>query len=259
MTLDLVASLVACERLDKTDLAKRLAASYQRRLRYDPGLAKVLLRIREGDRWETATRSAEREGARGNGAAVRAAAIGLWCAVDRDDLEQRARASAVVTHAHPLAQEGAVLIARAVSEGVRGGRTSEILGGVLVSVRHDLHLGQLARVGEMLDGNSKGSVASRARRLGTSRGALESCSTALFIALAHLDDPFDALIETAVSAGGHVDAIAAMAGAVWGAANGVSALSEDLLEQLEGRYEIDALARDLHALAQPAELHARSA
>ena len=116
MTIDVIQSLVACGCVDQDDLAQRFAHSYRWSRGYGPGAAKILKRIRRGQHWEEASRSVYRDGSFGNGGAMRAPVVGLFHAADSiDEIVRAARASAAVTHAHPLGQEGAALIALATA------------------------------------------------------------------------------------------------------------------------------------------------
>lgn len=63
---------------------------------------------------EAARRLFDGQGSLGNGAAMRVAPLGLFFQ-DAPDLYDKAAASAAVTHAHPLAQDGAALQALAVA------------------------------------------------------------------------------------------------------------------------------------------------
>jgi hypothetical protein len=76
--------------------------------------------------------------------------------------------------------------------------------------------------------------------------------TAVYVAGRFLDRPFLELHEFVAACGGDVDTIGAMAGAIWGAANGVALLPADKLEQLEQRERLLAVALALHACATDA-------
>src|SRR5690606_28486720 len=88
-----------------------------------------------------------------------------------------------------------------------------------------------------------------ARRIGRGIAALDSCITAIYLALRFLKDPFRDLQNFVQRLGGDVDTIGAMAGALWGAANGASTLPHDLLGKLEDRQRIQSLANDLYRVA----------
>ena len=87
------------------------------------------------------------------------------------------------------------------------------------------------------------------RQLGTATAASESCVTAIYVAGRFLDRPFLELHRFVVACGGDVDTIGAMAGAIWGAANGVALLPADKLAQLEQRDRLSVIASALHACA----------
>src|SRR5690606_27131421 len=116
MSLDLAESLVQSGGLHLDDLANRFAKSYRWSRGYGPSAARVLKRIRRGDAWTTANRSVYPEGSFGNGGAMRAPVVGLFYATDSNRLADAARASTQITHAHPLAIEGAVVIAATTSK-----------------------------------------------------------------------------------------------------------------------------------------------
>ena len=65
----------------------------------------------------------------------------------------------------------------------------------------------------------------------------------MYLALAFRTGSFDELLEFAITVRGDVDTIAAMAGAVWGAARGLEGLPKARLERLEECERLQALAR----------------
>ena len=115
MTIDLVESYLAIGAIDSDDLARRFAQSYRWSRGYGPGAAKVLKRIAAGTDWRKANRSVYPSGSFGNGAAMRAPLVGLTYADRPAEVLEAVRASAAVTHAHPLAVEGATLLAVATA------------------------------------------------------------------------------------------------------------------------------------------------
>src|SRR4029077_10390509 len=67
-------------------------------------------------------------------------------------------------------------------------------------------------------------------QLGNGITAPTSCPTALYIALRHLKSSFEAMMEFIIACRGDVDTIGAMAGALWGIANGAERLPRGRLE-----------------------------
>ncbi|MCI5139054.1 MAG: hypothetical protein D3922_11715, partial [Candidatus Electrothrix sp. AR1] len=116
MSVDVIKSLLACEKVEQNDLAWRFARSYRWSRGYGPGAGKLLKRIRQGERWQIANRTVYPNGSFGNGGAMRAAPIGLFYGAERERRLVRAiRDATVVTHAHPAGQDGAVIIALATA------------------------------------------------------------------------------------------------------------------------------------------------
>ena len=71
--------------------------------------------------------------------------------------------------------------------------------------------------------------------------------TAVYLAVRFLDRSFLELQEFIARCGGDVDTIGAMAGAIWGAANGVARLPAQELARLEQRQRLLETASALHA------------
>jgi ADP-ribosylglycohydrolase len=167
---------------------------------------------------------------------MRVAPVGLWHHQEPAALVEAAEASAVVTHAHPLGIEGAILLARATAMALKGpldlrslrdGARAPEFRDRIETAEQDLTRAQVVA------------------RLGNSTLAHESTVTALYAARRFRE--FLPMIDFVVSLRGDTDTIGAMAGALFGAAHGVGALPADLLDRLEERAAIERTARDLHA------------
>jgi ADP-ribosylglycohydrolase len=101
---------------------------------------------------------------------------------------------------------------------------------------------RLGLVSTWIDSGYRANPREIAKTLGNGITALTSCPTALYIALVHLAEPFEAMMEFVIRCRGDVDTIGAMAGALWGAANGVGRLPK---VQLEDRERLEGLAKQL--------------
>ena len=86
-----------------------------------------------------------------------------------------------------------------------------------------------------------------ADQLGHGTAASDSCVTAIYVATRFLDRPFLVLQQFVAACAGDVDTIGAMAGAIWGAANGSARLPADALQRLEQRERLSVIAAALHA------------
>ena len=112
LTRELVLSWVECGAFDPADYARRLAHLFAQGEVVGWGRAtrEAALRIAAGTPWAQAGTPAPRAG---NGAAMRAAPVGLFWAGEPQALFATAETQARITHADPRARAGAVVIARA--------------------------------------------------------------------------------------------------------------------------------------------------
>ena len=246
MSLDLAECLVAKGAVDPDDLAQRFARSYRWSRGYGPGAAKLLKRIARGADWRDANRSVYPDGSFGNGGAMRAPVVGLFYTTRPGELTEAARQSARVTHAHPLGVEGAVLVASATAKAAASKDSAEILQAaashcVLAPFRERLRIALT-----WLDSEAAPAAKEVSEQLGNGIAAVESCVTAVYIALRFLGESFSEMQTFVAACGGDVDTIGAMAGAVWGAVNGASSLPSDRLLKLEQRDRLLAVAGALH-------------
>jgi ADP-ribosylglycohydrolase len=69
----------------------------------------------------------------------------------------------------------------------------------------------------------------------------------LYVALRFMAQPFMDMLRFIADGGGDVDTIGAMAGALWGAANGIGKLPAAHIEKIEQRARLMHAATALHA------------
>lgn len=249
MSLDLAESLLARHSLVPDDVARRFAASYRWSRGYGPGTARVLKCIARGIPWQQAAISVYPQGSFGNGAAMRAPVIGLFCAADRGQLTLSARESARITHTHPRGIEGAVLIATVTAAALNGARPGEIMEAATACCREAEFLQRLDTARHWIQTEATVSAREVRRKLGNGIAAAESCVTAVYLACRFMTRPFDELLAFVAECGGDTDTIGAMAGSIWGAANGDSGLPQEHLLQLEAYAHIRDTAEALWSLA----------
>jgi ADP-ribosylglycohydrolase len=193
-----------------------------------------------------------------NGAAMRICPLGI--AVDSTDLPRlvdRVVEASRLTHNTSVALSGAAAVAAAVSRCVEGAELAESVGfavraadlasrrghwvaGASVARRVEWVVQQVATV-------SESAVADLVIDLvGTSLATQESVPAAFAIAVAYADDPWQAL-RTAAGLGGDTDTIAAMVGAILGAAKGRNALPALAIRRIQeiNHLDLDAVADDL--------------
>jgi len=238
MAMGLAKSLIEHHGVDLGQLARTWAENADWKRGYGSGARKLLARIREGEDWRVANRAIFPDGSFGNGAAMRAAPLGLFFHDDATELVRAAESASSITHAHPLGIEGGVLIARATAMALAGPLDLDAL-------REGCHEDEFRdRLNIAKDNMERDAVK---RRLGTGIEAHRSSVTAVYVASRFTE--FVPMIEFIVSMGGDTDTIGAMAGGVFGARYGSVALPGDALERLEERGWIEKTARELYSVA----------
>ena len=122
MALSIVEVLDRHGRIEHDVLAQRFAERYEADAGrgYGPTAMEILEEIGRGMPWGVASRHAfNGEGSMGNGGAMRAGPVGAYFADDFQAVVENACASAIVTHAHPEGQAGAVTVAIAAAQAWR--------------------------------------------------------------------------------------------------------------------------------------------
>ena len=250
MALDVAESLIERDGIDQDDLAERFARSHRWSRGYGPGTAKLLRRVRRGEDWRRLALTVFPGGSCGNGGAMRAPIVGLRYWNDAARLSAATRASAEITHAHPLGIEGALIVAHAAAAAIASGDAEVIRD----AARRQAMSPEFERKFEIADAWDRADVDAPpreiARALGNGTLATQSCVTAVHLATRFLDHDFNEMMACIVRLRGDVDTIGAMAGAVWGAARGVGALPAEAIEDLEDLPRLRRAAEQLFRLSQ---------
>ncbi len=242
MAIGVAESLIARRGFDADHMARRFAENFDPSRGYGPGTTAVLDMIRRGVPWKDANRTVFPEGSFGNGAAMRAAPIGLFFGQRPDEIRKITFEASAVTHDHPLAKEGALLITLAISGILSGKSRGGILDELSEMVETPEYKEKLHTIREFV--GHPVSMETVIEKLGHSVLAHESAPTALYSYLRAGHD-YLKCIRFSVSVGGDTDTISAMAGALSGAKVGIEKIPEGLLERLEGRDKILSLASEL--------------
>ena len=245
MAIALAESLLEHGGIDKEALGRAFADAHDPRRGYGSGTTEVLRLVRSGVHPLHAARSAlGGKGSFGNGAAMRIAPVAVLYARDTGALAEAARASARVTHAHPLGVDAALAQAVAIAAALRG---ENPLDAAIETATTPQLRDRLAKAARLLEAGP--GPAEIAALLGNSSAGYESVPAAIYSAAAH--GSFEAAVTFAVCCGGDTDTIGAMAGAIAGARTGASAIPArwaDALEQgPKGRAHVEALADQLAA------------
>jgi len=246
--LALLASLLACGRLDPEDLGRRLLGWYDRgelavdaRV-YDCGIqtSLALRALRDGVPATEAGPSSEQ--ANGNGSLMRVLPLALWHRGTDAELVADARAQSRVTHGHVRSQACCALYclwARGVLDAVP--RPWEAATSALRAI---------AQGNPPLLAEVEGSIRPDAPPGGKGSGYVLDCLQSARWAT-HAGG-FEAVVKAAISLGNDTDTTACVAGGIAGLRDGVGAIPERWRLGLRGRELVDPLLRGLLAREEPA-------
>ncbi|MBX5442702.1 MAG: ADP-ribosylglycohydrolase family protein [Solirubrobacteraceae bacterium] len=240
MTIALAESLLERGVVDAEALGRAFARAHDPRRGYGSGTTDVLRRIRSGTHPHAAASAAfAGKGSLGNGAAMRVAPVAVRYCGNGDLLAHAARASAGVTHAHPIAVDAAVAPGAAIAAALDG---EPPRGAALAAATTPELSDRLASARELLDARPE--PAAVAAALGNRPTAHESVPAAIYAAAAH--ESVEQSITFAIRCGGDTDTIGAMAGTIAAARAGASAIPARWTEALEdgprGRRHLERLA-----------------
>jgi poly(ADP-ribose) glycohydrolase ARH3 len=231
MTIGVAETLISCGKIDEAELTRRFADNYRPQRGYGAGARKVLQAMVSGEDHETLVSRQFPGGSFGNGAAMRVAPVGLFFRHDHSAIAQHARASALPTHVHPLAIEGAQLLALAVG-----------VASTMTTFDRKLFLDQLVercKFAEFAGPLRRAKNIENRRDLLLFGNGIEATSSVVTSIACFCLSP-DSYMDTVANAillGGDTDTIAAMAGAISGAFLGHNGLPGALLERLEDRHQ----------------------
>lgn len=238
MSMDVAFSLLKNKEVNQNDLAQQFAHSYRWSRGYGIGATKILKRIKKGASWQEVNRRIFSQGSYGNGAAMRAPIVALYFNnYPMDSLLTAVKQVSEITHAHFLAIEGANLIALAVSDALAHKKPKIQPRNVDKTYQIRLNMAQI-----WLESGEDITPKKVSKQLGNGIAAIDSCVTAIYIASRYLNQDFLVMLDFIKKCGGDTDTIGAMAGAIWGAYNGIKKIDPLLIEQLESAPKIHQLA-----------------
>jgi poly(ADP-ribose) glycohydrolase ARH3 len=245
MAIGVAEALIEDGAIREETLCRRFASNYVPSRGYGFGTRRVLEVMSASEDYRAAAEAYYPGGSFGNGAAMRVAPVGLLFHDDLALVSEQARLSALTTHLHPLAIEGARLLALGVGLLVRAEAfdRSAFFAELLTHCQLEDYQIKLERASRMRDSEEVSA-------LGNGIQALESVPTAL-ACFAFAPEDYGTAIGRAILLGGDTDTIAAMTGALSGTFLGVQALPSRLLARLEddaegkGRTYLTRLAEQL--------------
>ncbi len=246
MSLDVALSLLTQNGIDQNHLAQTFASSYRWSRGYGPAVAKILKKIKKGIPWDELNRSIYPQGSFGNGAAMRAPIVALYYYGDEEKITTSIEKVSLITHAHPLAIEGANLIALSTSIALAQTDFRHLWDRLLMESWLEPYQIRLATVKRWIESGKEIESKRVVKELGNSIAATDSCVTAIYMAFRFIDLPFDDMLLFIQKSSGDTDTIAAMAGAIWGAYNGMDSLPQSKIEELESRAIIEEFSIELY-------------
>ncbi|XP_066995211.2 ADP-ribosylhydrolase ARH3 [Anabrus simplex] len=277
MTKCVASSLIAKGGLDPQDLAKRFVVEYfnDPRRGYGHNVKDVFSKLRAQkfeDPFGPAREQFDGAGSLGNGAAMRIAPLALFYHQNYEELVEKAKLSAQITHTHKLGVDGTVLQAAAVYQSLQANPkqnldVKEFSKGLLQKMaaieKDEEGLGlddphpyqtQLKIIQDLLAKEDGATDRDVQKLLGNSVAAQFSVPTAIFCFLRaqesipdiETENPFQRTIQYAISLGGDTDTIASVAGAIAGAFYGSSVINDSFIKHCESSEEIIKLADELY-------------
>ena len=253
LTVAIARSLVARGAVDGAEIAREFAALWRSGeiVGAGPVADRAVKRLIEGVAWQDA---AVPDDLPLNGAAMRIAPVALWNCDRLDRLADDVATASVVTHRHPVAIDAATAVATAVAHAVTTGviETPRFVQAVASSVHGGSFAGNILELDDWLRSPAQTALEAisetgqrpRARGFGIPALAEPTVLASLY---AFLRSPRDyvATIDFALRIGGDVDTIAAIAGAMSGAHNGVDGIPRHLAGGVKDSSEIMDLGKRL--------------
>ena len=250
MSIDLANSFIANKQIVQDHLAATFAESYRWSRGYGPSTATLLKKIQKGCKWQDVNRIRFKDGSYGNGAAMRAPIVALCFPNSQNTLKDNVHRSSEITHAHPLAIEGAQLIAFITYTALHDWTNETILREFAEHCSIATYKEKLAACLQLLRSNEHPDNKLLRKTLGNAIAASDSSVTAIYFSLKYRHQPLFDMLSQIYRLGGDTDTIGAMAGAIWGAFNGIHSIPENLYHAIENSPYIIELARQLYAVQQ---------
>ena len=257
LMLQTAEALLEADQTHPAAFAARMIRGIRSRRNVANAAREAVIRLSDGRPWHRAGMPSA-----GDGAIVRATAVGLRHVTDLEALRTAAARNTVVTHADRLAVAAGMVHAYAVARLARTDiatldpaafldELADALGADFADVsgverRTDRDLGQvrladrIREVGGLLDTPWAEAMA----HIHNGAYVLEALPAALWFFLAHRHDPAEA-IARAVNAGFDADTVAALTGSLAGALHGADALPAHLRDEVEAGKRIGELGRRL--------------
>jgi ADP-ribosylglycohydrolase len=215
MAMSVVEILATCGRIDQDALARAFARRYAEEpfRGYGGGARRLLEQIANGGDWHELSPRLFGAGSYGNGAAMRVAPVGGYFSGDLSRAAEEARLSAMVTHAHPEGQAGAIAVAVAAAIAADNAHPAgvDFLKEIIPFVPDGLTRDRIREATRIPPDDLRGAIDQLGT--GTKISAQDTVPFCLWSAAYHLDSFEDALWHT-VKGLGDRDTTCAIAGGI---------------------------------------------
>lgn len=246
LALAIAESIVRLGRIDPPDIAARFVGWLRTGPKDVGNLTRAAIRYHEqGLPWgEVGPRIVADfpGGSAGNGSLMRCAPVALFQAQRPAALLRDSAIVSEITHANPLSVWGSIAVNLAIVEFLHGRRDGAI----------ERVAGQIP---ERAVADTLRAAATLPRRAVRSGGYVLETVGAAFWALAQ-GETFEEVLVAAINLGGDADTVGAVAGALAGARDGVSAIPERWMQQVRAVDRLADLGLALHRLARKEEARA---
>jgi ADP-ribosyl-[dinitrogen reductase] hydrolase len=258
MALCVAQSFAECAGVDPDDLANRFRAWGRVGRGMGSATRAACRRISDGQEWyDSGSESA------GNGAAMRAAPIGLLHPFDGDALRGTAAITAVITHNDPTAVAATIVMAYTVAFLLHTANGTFDPDALLTGIDQVMTGVEDPALQERSDSQAVTTLLARIPDVFAMRGrpieeiyafthngafVLESLPAALAAFLSSPEDP-EQVVTAAVNGGYDADTVGAMAGAFAGAYHGASGFPERWVSNIEFRSGLEGAADELLTLS----------
>ncbi len=206
--------------------------------------AKVLNAIKAGCDWKSASTKQFKDGSFGNGAAMRTPPIALFFHNNTSLLLDETRKAAEITHAHPQAIDGALAISMAISYALKRNFDDSFWKDLNYNCSTEIFKEKFNLIKTWLADEELINHQTVVNKLGNGISARDSVITAIYTAIRFINFRFDELMKFVISLKGDVDTIGAMAGAIWGAYNGIKNLPNISIEEKDYILQLASLIHE---------------
>lgn len=207
MTLDVIKHLDKNKTINQDQLAVEFCDSFKWHLGYGKTTCHTIHNIKKGMHWNNANEYPYKEGSKGNGAAMRVLPLAL-AFTNRERLITETKKCSEITHKHPQGVEGAVFTSLSYHYAIQNKPIIQSLE------THQWSEEFTNRINKIKNNPNKGYKWIR-RNLGNKELAIDTASTALYLAIQYKKECYTNIIKNIKKIKGDTDTTLAISLAMW--------------------------------------------